>query len=273
MKVLKKIFDFYLNASIHVAFSVYAMLRITEIYFNLPYDKNLDYFIFYGTITGYNFVKYAGVAKLHHISLTDNLKIIQIFSFFCFLAMCYYASLIDFKVLLFTIPFSLLTVLYAVPFLRGFAKNLREVSYFKIVIVAIVWAGFTALIPLLNVNIEIDFFTILFVIQRFLFVIILILPFDIRDVKYDAISLQTIPKKIGVEKTKNLGSILLVITLVLEFLIPSDQVTKTPFLLFFFLVIMFLMRAKIDQPKYYSSFLVESLPIVWWFILLGFHNF
>ncbi len=175
MKVLNNIFDFYINASIHVAFAVYAFVRITEMYFNLPYDENLDYFIFYGTITGYNFVKYAGVAKLHHISLTDNLKIIQIFSFFCFLAMCYYASLIDFNTLLFTIPFSLLTILYAVPFLSGFAKNLRQISYLKIIVVALVWAGYTVLLPLFNAKQELDVSTLFFSIQRFLFVIVLIL--------------------------------------------------------------------------------------------------
>ena len=29
-------------------------------------------------------------------------------------------------------------------------------------------------------------------------------------------------------------------------------------------------HVKIEQQKYYSSFWVESLPIIWWFILLGF---
>ena len=90
MKFLKLLFDFYLNASIHVAFSLFALLRITEIYFDLPYNKNLNYFMFFGTITGYNFVKYAGVAKLHHRSLTKGLKNIQVFSFFAFIAFCYF---------------------------------------------------------------------------------------------------------------------------------------------------------------------------------------
>ena len=97
MQFLKKILNFYINSSIHVAIAVYAFIRITEMYFKLPNNKNLDYFIFYGTITGYNFVKYAGVAKLHHRSLTEDLKIIQIFSFFCFLATCYYGTQISLK--------------------------------------------------------------------------------------------------------------------------------------------------------------------------------
>ena len=273
MKFLKLLFAFYLNASIHVALSTYAMLRITEIYFDFPYNENLNYFIFFGTITGYNFVKFAGVAKLHHRSLTNSLKVIQIFSFFSFLALCYYLFQVKLKTLYATIPFILLTVLYAVPFLSGFHKTLRQVSYLKIVIVALVWAGFTVLIPVVDVGREIGIDVILLMIQRFLIVMALILPFDIRDIKYDAVSLHTIPKKIGVENTKRLGLLLMIIALVLEYLISVSSSIKTPFMLFFFLVVLFLMRAKTAQSKYYSSFGVESLPIVWWLIHLGFHNF
>ena len=272
MRFLKLVLDFYLNASIHVAFSVYAFLRITEIYLDIPLNQNLNYFIFFGTITGYNFVKYAGVAKLHHRSLTNDLKIIQIFSFFCFLALCYFAYKISIETLLITTPFNVLTILYAVPFLSGFDKNLREVSYLKIIVVAFVWVGFTVLIPAIDAGVNLDLNIVMLFLQRFLIVVALILPFDIRDVKYDAISLQTIPKKIGVEKTKKLGLILMVFSLVLEYLSSSLNELKTPFMIFFFLVIIFLMRAKINQSKYYSSFWVESLPIVWWLVLLGFHN-
>ncbi len=273
MKFLKNILNFYLNSSIHVALAVYAFIRITEMYFKLPYNENLDYFIFYGTITGYNFVKYAGVAKLHHKSLTNDLKIIQVFSLLCFLAMCYYGCLIDSKTLLLSVPFALITVLYAVPFLSGFAKNLREISYLKIIVVAFVWTGFTVLIPLFDAGNEGSLSVVFYAIQRFLLVIVLILPFDIRDMKFDAISLQTIPKKIGIERTKKLGVALLVFSLVLEFMSSTEITVKSPFMLFFFLMIIFLMRAKINQSKYYSSFWVESLPIVWWLFLLEFHNF
>ena len=273
MRFLKIVFDFYLNASIHVAFAVFAFLKITEIYFDLPFNQHLDYFIFFGTITGYNFVKYAGVAKLHHRSLTDSLKVIQVFSLICFLLMCYYAYKIKIETLIISIPYNILTMLYAVPFLSGLAKNLRQISYLKIIIVAFVWSGFTVLLPLVDTEVSIDVNTIIIFLQRFLLVIILILPFDIRDVKYDAISLQTIPKKIGVSQTKTLGLLLLILSLILEYLFPSSGRLNTPFMLFFFLVIIFLMRSKIEQSKYYSSFWVESLPIIWWLFLLGFLNF
>lgn len=270
MNYLKIALKFYLNSSIHVALSVYAFLRITELYFNLPYNEPLDYFIFYGTITGYNFVKYAGVAKLHHRSLTNNLKLIQIFSLVCFLLMCYYASLLSMKTLSVMVPFCMLTILYAVPFLSGFQKNLRSISYLKIVVVALVWSGVSVLLPIYDSSLVVDdkLSITLLGLERFLFVVALILPFDIRDMKYDAISLQTIPKKIGVENTKKLGFVLLLICLIIEFLITENTTFKRVFFLVFVLFLVLLMRSKENQSEYYSSLWVEAIPIIWWFLLI-----
>ncbi len=273
MNVFNKIIDFYINASIHVAFAVYAFLRITELYLEIPYQKNLNYFIFFGTITGYNFVKFAGVAKLHHRSLTRNLKIIQIFSFFCFLAMCFYAFSLPINTLLLATPFTFLTILYAVPFLSGFEKNLRNIGYLKIIIVALVWAAFSVIIPVFEATKSFSYEAILLFIQRFFLVIVLILPFEIRDLQFDAISLQTIPRKIGIPKTKRLGLILMLFSLLISYALSVNFETKNAFMIFFFLVIVLLMRAKVNQLKYYSTFWVEALPIIWWLLLLGFHNF
>ena len=272
MKFFKLFFNFYINASIHVAIAVYAFVRVTEQYFELDSQESFNYFIFFATISGYNFVKYAGVAKLHHRSLTEDLKIIQIFSFFCFLATCYFGTQISLKTLIYSAPFVLLTLLYAVPFLSGFHKNLRQVSYLKIIVVALVWAGFTVLLPSIEAGIEVSLHVLFLCLQRFLIVVVLVLPFDIRDVQYDAISLQTIPKKIGVQKTKRLGLGILIFALLLEYGVNANDIFKNVFMIFFFMILVFLMRSKMNQSKYYSSFWVESLPIIWYLLLLGFYN-
>lgn len=272
MNILKSFIGFYLNASIHVALAVCAMVKVTRYYLNISDDPYLDFFIFFGTITGYNFVKYAGVAKLHHRSLTRNLQKIQIFSLCSFIAMLYFADYVSFKTLFYVLPFSLLTLFYAIPFLSGFARNLRQVSYLKIIVVALVWAGFTVLIPSVNSNLPTTYITLLLFLQRFLIVVVLIFPFDIRDVKYDAISLQTIPKKIGVQQTKRMGLGIMIITLLIQYALPTPNAVNSIFMIFFFLVVIAVMRAKINQSKYYSSFWVESLPIIWWLLLLGYDN-
>ena len=273
MVFLKHLFNFYINASIHVALAVYAFIRITELYFDLPYNEPLDYFIFYGTISGYNFVKYAGIAKLHHLSLTNHLKIIQVFSFVCFGLMCYYAVKIPLETILFFVPLGLLTFFYAVPIALKSKKNLRTLSGAKVFVIALVWTVTTVLIPLLGAQKNMDVFTVLYTVQRFLIVVVLTFSFDIRDLKYDVISLKTIPQRIGVQKTKKLGVVLLVFALVLEFFFTPTATVKNGFMIFFFALLIFVMRSQIKQPKYYSSFWVEALPIFWWCILLGILNF
>ena len=265
MKWLKTFFDFYINASIHVALSAYALLQITALYFDLPYNESIALTVFFGTITGYNFVKYAGVAKFHHRSLTKNLRAIQLFSLGCFLLLGYYLWQLPKMFWYVLIPLGVLTFLYAMPVFNRFQKNLRSISYLKIVVVALVWTGVTVLLPLYKSYAIYEYSYLL--VQRFLFVVVLILPFDIRDVQYDAVALQTIPKRIGVAQTKKLGYILLMICVVLEFVIAPNEVFRKTFFLIFILLTIVLMRTSVTQSKYYSSFWVEAVPIFWWILL------
>lgn len=268
MRWLKLGFDFYINSSIHVALAVYSFLRITESYFGLPYNEPLDYFVFYGTITGYNFIKYAGVAKLYHKSLKLNLRLIQLFSVISFLAMVYYATYIKLSTLFFLLPFAILTFLYAIPFIGGLKKNLRSVGYIKILVVALVWSAVTVLVPLKDLGKDwVTSRVMLMFLQRIFLVIVLVLPFDIRDLKNDSIGLQTIPRMLGLELTKRVGFVLLLLCMFLEFLIGGASNFKQSFFLIFVLIAILLMRSEEKQHKYYSSFWVEAVPILWWIIL------
>lgn len=272
MTVFKKIVNFYINTSVHVALSVYCLVRITELYVGLLYNESLNYFIFYGTITAYNFVKYASIAQLHHRSLTNNLKTIQIFSLGCFLLMLFYGYQLSIKTALIFIPFGLLTVLYAVPFFGITTKNLRRVPSLKILIIGLVWSGVTVILPLVDAKLPMNLEAILLYVQRFLFVIVLTLPFDIRDMNFDNKKLQTIPQLLGVERTKKIGYILLLCTVLIEFFITPNSHFKSAYGFVFFVLLIFLQRASRKQSNYYSSFWVEAIPIFWWIVLLIFTN-
>ena len=268
MNLFKNILNFYVNSSIHVALAVYSLVRITELYFYLPYNENLDYFIFYATITGYNFIKYAGVAKFYHRSLTKSMRLIQIFSFLSFCLFVYYGSNLSTTVLIYFIPFAVLTLVYVVPFFGGFQKNLRRVSYLKIFLVAFVWSGVTTVIPLIVGEYQYEVSIILLFVQRMLFILVLILPFEIRDMKLDFKNLKTLPQKIGIEKTKKVGFVLLLFSLTIEFLITTSFAYRNSYLVICFILLIFLMRSTQNQSKFYSSLWVESIPIFWWILIL-----
>jgi len=156
---------------------------------------------------------------------------------------------------------------------------LRNLTGLKISIVALVWASTTVVLPILNENIELLNKNIwLSFIQRFLFVFILTLPFEIRDLKFDESTIETLPQRLGVCKTKLIGTFLLFVVLVLEFF--KDEINKNhlySLALITPILFLFLLFSKKNEPKYYSSFWVESIPIVWYglssLILYNFNAF
>lgn len=277
MSVLKKLLNFYINSSIHVALSVYSLTWLTLIEFNVSYDEHVLYFIFYATITGYNFVKYFGIAKFHHRSLTNWLKSIQLFSFFCFLLMCYYGLQLN-KITLFYIAiFGVVTFLYAIPFLpkRLFLDsqhNLRSIGGLKIYLIGLVWSGVTVFLPLINNDYFINADVILTGVQRYIFIIVLMLPFEIRDLRYDSLKLSTVPQKIGVKQTKTIGVILLLVFFFLEFFKNDIMLSEILILLIITVfTLLLLVYSKIEQRKYYSALWVEGLPILWLVMMLLFN--
>ena len=274
MRLLKQIFDFYINSSVHVALAVYALSWITLKQFDVLYDENILYFNFYATITGYNFVKYFGLAKFHYRSLANWLKVIQIFSFFCFVLMCYYVCNLQSKTLFYILGLGIVTFFYAIPFLprklfMDSEHNLRSIGGLKVYVIALVWAGVTVILPLINNNHVINFDGIITVIQRYLFLVVLILPFDIRDLQYDSIKLSTIPQKIGIKNTKIIGVMLLLVFFFLEFLkdeLVAIQIVELLFIVF--VTMLFVVFSNEERGKYYSAFWVEGLPIFWLVLVL-----
>lgn len=273
MKRLKHFFDFYINSSIHVALSVVALCWVTLLEFGLSIDKNVFCFLFFASITGYNFVKYFGLAKFHHRSLANWLKTIQVFSFFCFVAMVFFFFKLKEETWLCIVATAVVTFLYAVPFMPKkyvFDKqgNLRNIGGLKVYIIAFVWAAVTVVLPLINGGFNLNYDVLITGLQRFIFVLVLMLPFEVRDLQYDSLKLATIPQKIGVKRTKILGSLGLAVFCFLEFMKDTIQ-PKLVFAMFVvsFVSLLFLWFSKQKQDKYYCAFWVEAIPVFWLLLL------
>lgn len=267
MKWLKRIFDFYINSSIHVSLAVVSLVFVTYETFNISYHKEFVFFVFFASVTGYNFIKYSRLAKLHHLSLTESLRAIQLFSLVSFICMVYYTMQLSYQVLLICGVFGSLTLLYALPVFSR-KRNLRSFYGAKMYTIAIVWAGVTTLLPIVdsmevvNVDVWVSF------VQRFLFIIVITLPFDIRDLNFDREEINTIPKNLGIRYTKLLGIGLLILFFILEFL--KDQIPyKNVFSLCLVGVLsaICLLYSSDKQYKYYASFFVEGLPMIWFGLL------
>lgn len=276
MKILKKIFDFYIDASIHVALSCFSLVQITFLSFHISENWNISLFAFFGTIVGYNFVKYDALARLKKAQMRKELKAIFILSVLSFIAVgfCFFqlermTQMVSFFVLI-------LTLLYTLPFFPN-KKNARNWAGVKIYIVALCWAGVTVILPLLNANIPFDIPFYCIAIQRFILVFVLVLIFEIIDLSNDDPHLKTVPQLIGVKYTKIVGFVLLLIFCVFDLFnsIVYGNLNVQFSSLFFEIVIviaiaLFLAFANEKRSKYYTSFWVESLPILWWLITIYF---
>lgn len=259
-----------------MALNAAALVWVTTFLVRFPKDNVSMTFVFFSTVSGYNFVKYFGLAKFHNRSLVAWLKAVQVLSFFAFLAMCYFTFLLNVKALVIAAICSGITFFYAMPLLpkRIFIddkQNLRQISGLKIYIIGLVWTLATVVLPLINNEISINTDIVIIALQRFCFVLALMLPFEIRDLSYDSLKLATIPQRIGIKATKILGLGLLIVMFLLEFF--KDELSNTALISTFIITAitaLFIVFATQKQSKYYCAFWVEGLPTFWLALLLFF---
>jgi len=260
MKFLKHFFEAYLNSSLHVATAVCAFIGVTALEFSTSVSINLLGFVFFGTITGYNFVKYAQIIRTRFKEIYAYLKIIQICSL---IVLIYFSSQLSFHTLMVAGGFAMLTFFYAIPFLKN--KNFRSINGIKITIVAIVWAGVTVLLPFINEGVILDKQVWFSFSQRILFVFVLTLPFEIRDLQFDELALGTLPQRVGVRQTKFIGIVVLIFVLILEnFKSIKSFEFEISLVVSVVILGLFLLYSKRNQSRYFASFWVESIPVFWW---------
>jgi hypothetical protein len=263
MMLLKRLLDFYINSSLHVALAVLSFCVLTTYELDLNGSIVLFSAVFCAAIVGYNFVKYFGLAKFYYRSLTTKLKYIQLVSALSVLGLGYAFLQLQSATQMLLFFLGLITFFYAIPMGLKTPKNLRSIGGVKIYIIAFVWAMTTVALPILESQLSLNFEHWILIVQRTFIIIVLMLPFEIRDLDLDQIYLSTIPQKIGVRNTKIIGYALLGDALLLEFV--KHQFDQNRFLIVVFLVvilILFLVKSTPKGSRYYTAFWVEAIPIL-----------
>lgn len=263
MMLLKRLLDFYINSSLHVALAVLSFCVLTTYELDLNGSIVLFSAVFCAAIVGYNFVKYFGLAKFYYRSLTTKLKYIQLVSALSVLGLGYAFFQLQSATQMLLFFLGLITFFYAIPMGLKTPKNLRSIGGVKIYIIAFVWAMTTVALPILESQLSLNFEHWILIVQRTFIIIVLMLPFEIRDLDLDQIYLSTIPQKIGVRNTKIIGYALLGDALLLEFV--KHQFDQNRFLIVVFLVvilILFLVKSTPKGSRYYTAFWVEAIPIL-----------
>ncbi len=260
MNVLKKVFDFYIYSNIHVAIAAFSLVKVTLL--GITAENDIPLFVFFSTVFSYNLIRFfsnvgneLSFSKLFEYN-KKSLLFLSLISFAGMLFILFQHGLENIQLLLLM---GVVTMLYGLPIDKHNSK-LRNVKYVKIFLIAFVYAIITVVWPLQNYAIEIGSGKLVYTLQRFLFILLLTLPFDIRDLVFDSNSLQTLPQLLGVRKTKYFGLLLFLLISVLEF---CKSVYDLPFVFISFLALILLILSSDKQSKYYASFWVEGIPILW----------
>jgi hypothetical protein len=269
MQGLKLFFQFYVKASIHVAFAVISFLYLTTEFLNISLDKNLLYFIFFGTIPAYNMIKYGVEGEKYLFRKNATQRSIQIVSFLALLISLYFGSFISFATWKAVFILGILAGCYALPVFPK-KRNLRNLGMLKIIIVSLVWSGTTVLLPVLEAYVEISWDAWIELLQRFLIILVLMIPFEIRDMNYDPKELLTVPQRIGIRNTRIAGVFICLLCFFLTFLkddLSTIEIFNKTSISFSLVALMIFMPKQ--QSRYFSSFWVEAFPVFWALFLYG----
>ncbi len=288
---LKNLFDFIIYGNVFIAFCAAISTFSTIIILNNFLKNNLinldnnsiinrafktSFFVFTATFFLYNLHK--PVTYFLRKQFIDNQRFrrakkfqtpLSILTISCVFYCVYFFFKLNFNCQLLLILMSFFSLGYVLPIL-GNGRRLRDLAFFKIFLIALVWAFITVILPYLDVNIPINntlIFSLFF--EKFCLIFALCMPFDIRDMDWDATTnVKTIPLSIGVKKSKILAIFALVIAILMVLFLNKNAPTIYSNSLSFKLIIVYLWATLIvfkthkNRSDYFFYGLVDGMIVM-----------
>ena len=211
MDLLKKLGQFFIYSNVFVSFCVLVLCQSTCMIIGVD-SSHLLTFVFFSTLFVYNFQRMVRFSpnkeqSAHLDWLNKNRLFIIIITVISLFLSVYYALSLSFSTFYFLIPTSIISLSYPIKIipLGGQKVSLRELPRAKIFLIALVWSIVSVVLVTLENKSFYSLDTLLLFISRFSFVLAITIPFDIRDLKYDDLSLKTIPQIFGEQKAKTIA--------------------------------------------------------------------
>lgn len=183
---------FILSHSIFVAVCAAALCWQTSQLLKLPDHIYLYGFVFFSTLCSYNFywlisLFYTGPAEQRFADLLTNKPVQLLIFLVATTGMTWFFVLSGLSIWI-VVPAVLLTVLYTLPLLPyRFLQFTRKSGVLKTILLAITWTYITAIMPVLHQHGELTETSLFIISRRFLFMFMLCIIFDNRDVAVDKI--------------------------------------------------------------------------------------
>ncbi len=267
-KKFKLLFDYYINSSLHVSFCVICYIISINLIHQIHVNWEDIAFVFFTTFFSYNFIKF----NEDLISINKPVSLL-LKSFFLKALISLVISLYLFFNLssskqIFVVIISIVTVLYTIPLISDY--TLRSNPILKILTVAFCWTMLIVLLPFFGV---LDFVNIVYYsLLIFCLVTAQMIPFEIRDMLKDKDLIKTIIHDYGIKYSKNIGYFVLIIALLFTMItgyLLENLVFKNSILIIILITAILVNFSREKQNKYYSSFIVESVPIYWLIVEIG----
>ena len=272
MQFIVKILDFLVASNVYVSLGVVS-LTLLSLDIRHKEHPNLLCFVFFATLFTYNFIR---LVNVHFIISTSNSLRHQIiyryrrfFWFVCAISalICFYFFVpISQFIFLPIIGLGFVSVIYGLPIYKNkfHLFRLRDVPGLKIFLIAFVWSYVTEGLPAL-INGEPIYYLAL--LERFLFIFAITIPFDIRDVNYDSSHLTTIPQYFGVNTAKLVALFAILsseLILFYRFFFNNDFNLIGVIVLYITYEFSFILiyKCHMDSNERYFTFCVESMSIL-----------
>ena len=244
-RFVKDVINLILYSNLWIALAAAFMVFETQLLLTQQvWINSLVGFIFCGTLFLYAVHRIVGLNKVRLEDRKGRYLIIQTFKHHIII----YALIsgvgagilffwLEWSVQLSLIIPSILSLAYVLPFLSG-KKRLRDLSYVKIFLIAMVWPAMTVLLPAIQLGLSSHGMVSLLLIEKFFFLLAITLPFDIRDLAIDQYNdVKTLPTILGVKKTIWLSELLLLPTLAIFLFFFNLDFISLPVLVSHFLSI------------------------------------
>jgi len=246
----------------------------------------LAFHVFASTLTSYLLHRHVALRKLP-LSLHHQTAVIQwslrhrLFLQFLFAGAVLLALitfwLLHFKVQMALLSVGVITFLYSVPLIPSQKTwlRLRDFAFSKIFIIAIIWSFTTVWIPIIHLKVGVSQSVLIaLMIERFLFLLAITLPFDIRDQHFDQReSVMTIPHLIGTKSAKTLAILLLVLMCGSAFL-RMDGFSFHQFLPLVISSLMttfFIIQTHSKQSPYFYTGWIDGMMVLQFLLVLIFY--
>lgn len=219
---VRHITNFYLYSSLHIGICSVYLYLFTISRFDLRVDYKYLLFTLSSTIFVYSIHRLIGINKVKKFAHKGRFAIIEkfrshilIYAIISFISCCYLFINFEFSRVILVSGAGVISILYTIP-IFGKAMRLRDFSFIKIFLIAIVWSYVTGVVPMYEQGVPI-MTSIIYFFEIIFFFIAITIPFDIRDYSVDSSNkVQTIPTLVGRRPAIKLALLLLLFTLMID---------------------------------------------------------